>query len=151
MDDAHSVSSGSTVGTRAPSLTALRQRVEAAEGPDREIDREIAIVCGWQQRWDDLTPIPYTASLERSIELVHRMLPGFWLTCGLCSLSGHASLGPDYNGPHGERLRKEWPEAQYHSGFDADLSPGDGIHRTCLALLAALLHALSSKEESDAK
>lgn len=93
----------------------------------------------------------YTTSLNDARGLVRRLLPDWWASSGLCALSGHASIGPDYNGPAAERLKAEWPEDRYHEGFHADLKPGDGPHRECLALIAALLSALISQEAENGR
>ncbi|MHC2090045.1 hypothetical protein [Methylobacterium sp. CM6244] len=74
-----------------------------------------------------------------------KALPDFWMSSGLCSMTGHASIGPDYNGPAGERLRAEWPEADFHSGFHADIAPGDGPHRECFAILSCMLQAMLAR------
>ena len=75
-------------------LTALLERVEAATGPDREIDTEIARAFGWTPPginpalWEGketpswwATPgfgMPaYTSSLDAAIALVERVLPGW--------------------------------------------------------------------------
>lgn len=82
-----------------------------------------------------------TVSVDAAVALIWRRLPGWWQSSGLCSLTGHASIGPDYNGLDAERLRREWPEERFHEGFHADLKPGDGRHRQCLALLHCLIQA----------
>lgn len=143
-------------------LTALKElleRVEKAEGPDRELDEEtIAAIGGKQKRGDwwighsyigRVAP-PYTSSIDACVALIEKVLPDWWHTAGLCSLTGHASIGPDYNGPAGERLRREFPVERFDGKFDADLAPGDGKHRTCYALLHCILQALIAKEESNA-
>jgi hypothetical protein len=55
-------------------LEALGERVAAATGSDRELDRELArLLIG-----DASMPPPdYTASVERCIDLVHLVLPGW--------------------------------------------------------------------------
>jgi hypothetical protein len=54
-------------------LQALQQRVEAATGSDRELDRELERLLG-----GGAAAAPdYTASVERCVELVHRALPGW--------------------------------------------------------------------------
>lgn len=61
-------------------LQELLARVTAAEGPDRGIDRElIRVVWGEKpEAWEmTRTEIPaYTASLDASLALVERKLPG---------------------------------------------------------------------------
>jgi hypothetical protein len=89
----------------------------------------------------------WTASLDATIALVERVLPGWWWIAGLCGLTGRASIGPDYNGPHRERLLREFPIEKFDAGFDVDLAPGDGIHRACYALLTAMFRALVAKME----
>lgn len=93
--------------------------------------------------WQGMKNVPaFTASVDAARALVKRSLPDWWVTSGLCSLSGHASIGPDYNGSAAERLKAEFPpECFDHGGFDADLGPGDGPHRECLAIIACILSA----------
>jgi hypothetical protein len=55
-------------------LQALQQRVEAATGSDRELDRELARLLGGGA---SAAPPDYTASVDRCIDLVHRVLPGW--------------------------------------------------------------------------
>ncbi|MGE7152451.1 hypothetical protein ACQKJ1_01755 [Methylorubrum rhodesianum] len=98
-----------------------------------------------------VTP-PFTRSLEAARAFVTGALPGFWVSSGLCALTGHASIGADYNGPEGERLRREWPldvEGAVET-WDEDLAPGDGPHRECLAILACAVRALAYKLQLEA-
>ncbi|SFI80342.1 hypothetical protein [Methylobacterium brachiatum] len=92
-------------------------------------------------------PSPYTGSLDAARAFVAEALPGFWVSSGLCDLTGHASLGPDYNGPHGEPLFREWPEDKCPCEWSEDLAPGDGIGRECRAILAAAVRALAHRHE----
>lgn len=98
-----------------------------------------------------VTP-PFTRSLESARAFVTGTLPGFWVSSGLCALTGHASLGADYNGPDAERLRWEWPldvEGAVET-WDEDLAPGDGPHRECMAILACAVRALAYRLEGEA-
>ena len=125
-------------------LHALAQRLAEAMGPDRELDRDLHVALGLSMDTTVHCGVllnAYTASLDAAVALVERVLPGWWQSSGLCSLTGHASIGPDYNGPDADRLRREWPEERFHEGFHADLKPGDGRHRQCFALLHCLLQA----------
>ncbi|KQO89451.1 hypothetical protein [Methylorubrum sp. SL192] len=100
---------------------------------------------------DQPTP-PFTRSLEAARSFVSGALPGFWVSSGLCALTGHASLGADYNGPDGERLHREWPLdiAGSRETWDEDLAPGDGPHRECMAILACAVRALAHKLQLEA-
>lgn len=140
--------------SRADDLRALLARVETGDvGTDLDEHLWVALVPDdpeylmWMARrrsfWG---PPPILGSIDAARALVRRLLPDWWASSGLCALTGHASIGPDYNGPAGDRLRREWPEERYHEGFHADLKPGDGPHRECLALIAALLSALIAQE-----
>lgn len=73
---------------------------------------------------EQVTPA-YATNLADARQFVWDVLPGFWITSGLCDLTGHASLGPDYNGPDRERLMREWPDddRQCRNGWDEDLAP----------------------------
>ncbi|MEE7460660.1 hypothetical protein MFUR16E_04600 [Methylobacterium fujisawaense] len=144
---------------KASTHSTVRFILSEIVGPDPETDGMVLQACGariWRRRgaapvmrwpgsrFDEPLP-PLTGDIGSARALIARVLPDFWATSGLCALSGHASIGPDYNGSAGERLRQEWPEAEFHAGFDADLSPGDGPHRECAALLDCLLQALERK------
>ena len=137
--------------------------LEKASGADIWLDRAVSVALDqpwdWSVNWrgwgydESGKPIeqekafPYTSSLDATIALVERVLPGWWWIAGICGLTGHASIGPDYNGPHRERLLREFPIEKFDAGFDVDLAPGDGIHRACYALLTAMFRALVAKME----
>ncbi|MCJ2077804.1 hypothetical protein MKK68_19510 [Methylobacterium sp. E-016] len=91
----------------------------------------------------------YTRDLTTARTFVAAALPGFWVSSGLCDLTGHASLGPDYNGARGERLHREWPlDVEGFVGtWDEDLAPGDGVHRECRAILTCACRALAYQHE----
>jgi len=135
-------------------LRELLERVKAAEGPDRRLDTHLHLfmihgVKPYAGMAASLDVHTYTLSVDAALWLVGHALPDWWVTSGLCSLSGHASIGPDYNGPAAERLKAEFPPDRFdHGGFDADLSPGDGPHRQCYAILACLLQALLTIQEA---
>lgn len=148
-------------------ISELIERVRAATGWDQELDADIAEAVGirvnrenftrYTQEWSpfiyDLLgcnkhPLPnFTGSISDAVALVGRVLPGWWVTCGMCDLSGHASIGPDYNGPHRERLLREWPQEQFHSGFDEDLEPGGNWSATCRAIIVCLLMAKQAETQ----
>lgn len=156
-------------------LRALQERVRSAEGPDIELDAAIDVtIFGGETVWKttNYTMEQYpasrrpslnhvggfaneyvprvTSSIDACMALISTLLPNWWITCGLCELTGHASIGPDYNGSAGERLRAEFPVALFDGTINADLPPGNGTHRTCYALLDCLLQALIAIEERKA-
>lgn len=91
---------------------------------------------------------PYTTSLDAARDYVRRVLPGFYLVSGSCSATGHASVGPDYDGPDGERLLREWPrDGVAETGWHEELPHADGPHRECRAILAAAVRALAHQNE----
>lgn len=92
----------------------------------------------------------FTGSLEAARSFVAGTLPGFWISSGLCALTGHASIGADYNGPDGERLHREWPTDRTLCDWSEDLPPGDGPHRECMAILACAVRALAHKLQLEA-
>jgi hypothetical protein len=76
--------------TRAKELAGLIERLEAAAGPDREIDKAIFAYLGYTWRamdyWSaDSTkmwsgPVFLTYSIDAALALVERLLPGiFWV------------------------------------------------------------------------
>lgn len=129
--------------TRDELIAAL----EKAPGPDRRLDAQIyrltdpIIERCWpywnEEQRESMTP-RFTGDLMAAITRVPK---GFYWTCGLCELSGHVTIGPDYNSKDRQRLLTQWPEAQFHEGFSEDLQPGDGIHRVCIAICIASLKA----------
>ena len=76
------------------------------------------------------------AAFVSSVASFNARFPGWWISCGLCGLTGHASIGPDYNSKdQGDRLRREYPDVDvFDSGFHADLAPGDGWDRVAEAV-----------------
>lgn len=83
----------------------------------------------------------FTTSIAAARSLTHRVFPDWWVTSGLCNLSGHASIGPDYNGPARERLLREFPVERFDGKFDCDLHPGGEIGSECRAILSCILQA----------
>lgn len=151
-------------------LHYLQERIQSTPAPDAALEAALCIAFqyipfsdkardvrlseddGWldyevgDDPYTDTIPC-LTSSLTATIAFLTHLLPGFWWTCGLCGLTGHASIGPDYNGPIGDHLRRKWPEERFHAGFDSDLAPGDGVHRACLALLDTILAAKIAEME----
>jgi hypothetical protein len=137
-------------------LSALRERVEKAEGPDRELDaviwlalipgvtRRTTHVAHWQKPYDidetrdetgRLINVPhYTASIDAAVALIERKLPG----CGWSITR--------YENPN------IWtPATTYIADVTLPGKIGDGaMFDACsnatpaLALIAALLNALEN-------
>jgi hypothetical protein len=127
------------------SLHDLLDRIEGRRGPDLGIAMDLRKLD--PEPYEGRMPKHYVSSIEEAVFLIERVLPNWFWTCGLCALTGHASIGVDYNGPEGERLHREFPVERFDGGFHADLKPGDGIHRVCYALLSCLVQALIAIEE----
>lgn len=111
------------------SLEGLIERVTAAQGPDRELDRSIGRAFGVtettfpQYEPGDVMP-SYTASIDAALALVERYLPGWsW------------SIGHDANG---ELHATIWHGVTEHDEYGAT---------PALAILAALLTALKDASE----
>jgi hypothetical protein len=77
-------------------------------------------------------------TLEQVVSKIETELPGWWWTTGNCSVSAHATIGPDVAGPDARLLQiKEFDE-----GFSADLGqPATPAE----ALLDALEQAKAAK------
>jgi hypothetical protein len=56
-------------------LASLLERLREAKGPDREIDRELQGEPHGTTRWSFIPE--YTASIDASLALVERLLPGW--------------------------------------------------------------------------
>lgn len=65
----------------------------------------------------DWQPEP-KADLTAVIARVERELPGWWWSVGSCSISAHASIGPDLAGSDKHLLEIK----EFDDGFHADLS-----------------------------
>jgi len=145
-------------------LLDLARRVEALEGPDREVDARLCHVferrgifidwgddCGRFKpevvdRWGDPEwaeagrhlgkgHVPYTASLDTSMALMAEKLPGWCLD----------TLGDDASGEIG-KLKILGATAEVTDGMRG--IQGQAGTRP-LALLAAILKALATQESSD--
>ena len=125
-------------------LRELLERCEAATGPDRELDLHISRSLGLLGHAAGLPDeaflaawLPacrfgrYTASLDASIALVERMLPGWDWLVSLSELGGREFCA----------VVEHWDGDEYVS------------HRPTapLAILSALLRALISQAEGEAK
>lgn len=149
-------------------LSALLERVRQATGPDRELDRDIEVAlpldsgiahshrpsaapgkvtCRYNSGSTGTYKAPrYTASVDVDLALVERVLPGWAWKVGSCSVSDDFWLVPDFNCPvHGERLKAELSEAEWHEGIDIDRRPSG---QPALAVIEGLLQALISKGEA---
>jgi hypothetical protein len=65
------------------------------------------------QRPHDVTDL---ADLQAAILEFERLLPGWWYTLGICSVSRDASCGPEINGPDADLLKCR----KFDDGFDYD-------------------------------
>ena len=78
-----------------------------------------------------------TDNLAKAIQVFEYLLPGWWWTVGACSVSRHASCGPDVAGPDAALLE----QPKFDEGFHCDDPDG-----TCAsALLNVLKQALAAK------
>jgi len=122
-------------------LTELSRRVSEAEGPSRELDREIHFYLRGGlptfSRGELLTGPRYTASLDAVVALIAEKLPGY---------AGSVSIGADANPfawlapPEGTQGNARWNwlcEKDVHAKTPA------------LALLAAALLAIHERDKSD--
>ena len=101
-----------------PTISSLLSRVRAASGPDRRIDRDIAIAIGS----GDLGNAEFTGSIDSAVALVERVLGCSWRVGNTPSGRGFCYLGTSL------------------VEHDAATPP--------LAILAALLSALEQKESA---
>ena len=114
----------------------LRDLLTQIEHPRRVLDWCIALLlCPEKCSGNEEIPC-FTTDLQAARSLVP---PDWFFTVGLCALTGHTTIGPDYNGPAGERLYRDFPQAQWHYGISYDLPPGGDDHRACMALCCACL------------
>jgi hypothetical protein len=126
-------------------LGELLRRVETAPNGTPELDSEFASVF-------PSAPTEVTRSIDAAARLIESELPGWWWTCGYCTVSNDASLyvpgsnrfakavmGPDFrSGPKALRLLEdpEWRKI-FDNGFHGDRRGGT----VPLAMLAVFLAA----------
>jgi len=80
----------------------------------------------------------FKAKLVVAIVRIEKELPGWWWSVGSCSVSAHASIGPDIKGRDAHLLEHK----QFDEGFHADLGqPAE----TGEALEACIDTALAAK------
>jgi hypothetical protein len=119
-------------------LASLLERVRAAKGPDRQLDRDIqkALDIGPTSFTHDEFnhwPLHVTASIDASLALVERLLPG-WVVADLSQNSRHAG------DPWGCKL------AIYYGSTPSrnrEVSSGHDFPKAPLAILTAMLTALN--------
>lgn len=155
-----------------PDYSELLSRIEQASGPDREIDAYIDVLLFggetvWKQANYTMEMYPasrrasknhiggfanehvplYTASLDATVALVERMLPG----CEICLTDVH----PDFLRPGEPKHLVELMCGLKWVKYDAYPEPkyettGSGkANSRPLALLTALFRALSAREAKD--
>jgi hypothetical protein len=128
-------------------LRELLQEVEAAPNGTTELDSEFASVF-------PSAPRNVTRSIDAAVRLIENELPGWWWTCGHCTLSDDASLyvqgskrfpyaavrmGPDFrSGPEALRLLND---PKWGRRFDAGFHRDRRVGTVPLAMLAVFLEA----------
>jgi hypothetical protein len=128
-------------------LRKLLRKVEIASRGTPKLDSEFAAVF-------PSAPRKVTRSIDAAVQLITRELPGWWWTCGYCSLSNDSSLyvpgssgfpyataamGPDFRrGPDALCLlnHSKWG-SRFDGGFHRDRRGGT----LPLAILAVFLEA----------
>jgi hypothetical protein len=128
-------------------LESLLEKVELAAVGSPELDNEFARVFS-------SAPNNVTTSIDAVVRLIEVELPGWWWTCGYCTLSNDASfyvpgsknfpyaaavMGPDFRaGPKALQLLQDpkWGQ-HFDSGFHRDRRGAT----LPLAMLAAFLEA----------
>ena len=135
-------------------LRALLERVQKAQGPDRELDialDELVFVTlphgSGVEKVLANTPY-YTHSIDASVGLVSKLLPDWWWSCGYCKLSNdasivpRASMAPDFRAsPEAHALVNK--SRKFDEGFHCDLRYGN----VPIALMTCLLMAMIAKAE----
>jgi hypothetical protein len=137
-----------TTLTTLTTLQSLRDRVAKATGPDREIDRNIAVAFNvfqerfgtlyhWCEAGSTVNPVynsqlpQYTSSIDAALAWVELVLPGWVLA--VCSRAAPSSDLP--------YARLFTPDMKHQSDQSAPTAP--------LAIILAGLDALIAKEKTD--
>jgi hypothetical protein len=126
-------------------LRKLLRKVETASSGTPELDSEFAAVF-------PSAPRKVTRSIDAAAQLITRELPGWWWTCGYCSLSNDSSLyvpgssgfpyatvtmGPDFRADALRLLNHPKWGSRFDDGFHRDRRGG----KLPLAILAVFLEA----------
>lgn len=126
-------------------IEELIGRLEAARGPDREIDTSVWLAMGAKRsvmgdlRLDHWLPMDYriTASVDAALALLERVLPG-WMITNLCEWDDEKlrALGP-------------WMAQVRPRGEVQVPPPGSCMHAPtpALALVLSLLKALKERQD----
>ncbi len=131
------------------SVTLLIHRLEAATGPDRDLDMEIFALSSpsvsaarehWTPEQCEVIVPHFTDSIDQAVWFTARILPGWAWRVATCSVSDDAWVFPDFNSPeHGERLQREFdPALDWSDLTDIDLRPSG---RPAIALIISVLKA----------
>jgi hypothetical protein len=136
--------------TRAKELAGLIERVEAAAGPDRELDSAVFAACGMHinpnppsfeyGRWPEETADGstfyridrITASIDAALALVERVLPGIFWVIGQGKTNSVEKLFG----------------CQLLFGTEEIIGSGESDHAP-LAILLALLKALQESHDAE--
>jgi hypothetical protein len=139
-------------------LQELRERVRAATGPSRHLERTIfaAVTSGIYTDEDNrplvrefgpttLAPIPFTSSIDAALALVERVLPGWaWNLCNRDPLLLTEKDCKAYSACLADKETRGGPEPWT---IDRDVYEGEGV-TAALAILDALLSALIAQSSS---
>ena len=107
-------------------ISELRERVEKATGPDRELDEALRVHFRYPPK-----PWNYTASIDAALALVERVRPGCWYVMAKGRLTDAEPL-------YGCELLR--------GGTDEQLAISEG-HTQPVAILSALLLSLQSEAD----
>ncbi len=132
--------------------------------PSREIDEAVTSWLGdvdpaaWAasnppdhgRPWHDLVPgrepgtvrvrADWSCDEKAVLALVRFVLPGWWWTVGLCSVSADSTLGPDVAGPDADLLTAE--DRTFDDGFMHDVRKG----HPCLSTIENLVTARLARD-----
>lgn len=137
-------------------LRSLLERVQKAQGPDPFLDKELIVGFDlrddamWVQ-WSDGThwvARPVTGSIDAATQLISKLLPDWWWSCGYCQLTNdatvhpRATVAPDFRASQAAHDLVD-KYKRFDEGFDGDRRGGN----VPLALLSAMLQGLIAKAE----
>ncbi len=98
----------------------------------------------------DGTPLPdgrahvvaaWSSSLDAVVGLVRHVLPDWWWSIGVCSVSADSTLGPDRQGVDATLL--ELPDRRFDEAFSLDVRDG----HPCLSTIENLVLARMARDE----
>lgn len=94
--------------------------------------------------WEAKPSVYEMVAFVEAIDRFHEELPGWWLSFGECSVSCHASCGPDIAGADAYLLAAKEFDEGFHADIDRPSTLADAIHNVRRQARAAVIRHLEA-------